>query len=231
MKPARTDFDASLARLRAVVDDVAANTGPALTDATLRGRHEVYLCGVVILLTGYFETFLKEAVRLFVAHVSGSGKPFVALPSKLQQHHYEGGGRILTEVAKAGRKTWTTKWASSPSDVASRLSSAASGGTYSILWEAFADTRSNPTSDVVSELLGRLGISDPWGTIEQHTGTMRAGHMTANLNSLVSVRNTCAHTGGASPMPTTGVVIDYLESLKAIAQGLSDVLEDEAARY
>ncbi|MBP7676988.1 MAG: hypothetical protein KBB14_11755 [Thermoanaerobaculia bacterium] len=217
--------------MRAVADDVTANTAAALADSAVRERHETYLCGVVILMTGYFETFLKEAVRLFVGHVSRSGKPFVSLPTKMKDHHYEGGARVLTEVTRASGKAGPPKWAASASDVVDRLHSVAASATYAILWEAFADTRANPTDDVVSELLSRLCINDPWRKIEQHTGALKAAHLRANLNSLVGTRNACAHTGTMTPPPTSGTVIEHIDCLTAIALGIAAVLEAEAKRY
>lgn len=236
MRAALSDFQASLANVRDLINAIVANTGAALGSPQIRIRHETQQCSAVVLLTGYFEAFLKDVVKGFIDGVSNGSKDFGTLPPEIQHTHFESGGRVLTEISKARRNSGFTPLGTvTREDVVERLFSPAfspTAKTYVILWEAFADTRANPGPNVVRDIAKGLGIGNVWPTIAAKSGS---GHsdstLSTTLQNLVLVRNSCAHTGTVSPIPSTADVLTYIDTLNWIALGFVQTLEDELATY
>jgi len=232
MQQALADFETSLDRIRALVKHVVANTGAALSDPAIRGLHETQQCGAVVLLTGYFEAFLKDLVRMFIDGLSRSGVTFGALPDSIRNGHFEGGGRVLTKASEAARKGRTTPFGNpTREDIVARLHSAMSPpGSYQILWEAFADTEANPGPEVVKGMAERLGLKNFWPTVSNKSGDpsrWAATALSSKLDDLISKRNECAHTGKVSPVPTASEILDYVDMLAALAKGFVGALDDQ----
>ncbi|NJL28521.1 MAG: hypothetical protein HC897_11850 [Thermoanaerobaculia bacterium] len=177
MRQSLSDFDVSLARIRLLADHLNQSLGAALADSNLRALHETQQCGAIVLLTGYFEAFLKDLVRHYVDGLSRSGLAFDDLPDAVRHRHYEGGGRALTHASEAGRKGRATPFGNvAREDIVERLYSTASGATsYQIVWEAFADTRANPGPEVVKEIAQNLGAKDVWPEISRKAETRAVG--------------------------------------------------------
>jgi hypothetical protein len=49
------------------------------------------------------------------------------------------------------------------------------------------------------------------------------------LDSFLSLRHECAHTGTASTVPTASEIRDFCDLLESIASGIVKVLEDHVA--
>lgn len=231
MRHALANFDSSLNRVRALANHIVANTGAALADASVRELHETQQCGAMVLLTGYFEAFLKDSVRRFIEALSNSGRPFATLPECIRNGHFEGGGRVLTKASEAGRRGRATPFGSaSREDIVARLHSTSSSGPYQILWEGFADTEANPGPDVVKGIARELGVTNFWPTVSSKSGDpMRWSGTTLNtmLADLLAKRNECAHTGRVSPVPTGSDLLDYADMLHALGTGFVTALEDQ----
>ena len=239
MKQALKDFEISLARIDRVVQEVVANTARALADPIVREIHETHLGGAVVLMVGHFEVFLRDVVRGFTESVANRAA-YMSLPAKIRERHFEGGGDVLTKVAKAQRTGSAGRWQGiRQEDVATRIASVlvpspAVPGSYSILWEAFADTQANPSSRVVKDILGRLDVGDAWRLIQSKAIAAKppAANLLPVLDSLIEMRNECAHTGRPTQGVTASAVTEYLEALRAIASAICEVLEDQlASRY
>ena len=161
MRAALTNFQDSLNRVRDLANEILRNIVLALADQQVRIRHETQQCGSIVLLTGYFEACLKDVVRGFVASLSLSNTPFSALPPVIQNTHFETGGRVLSDVSLANRKSRASAFGrSAREDIAERLYSPCfntAARSYVVLWEAFADTRANPSPDVVRDIAQNLG--------------------------------------------------------------------------
>jgi hypothetical protein len=230
MRTALADFDSSLRRIRALANHIVANTGAALSDPDVRELHEIQQCGAVVLLTGYFEAFLKDLVRKYIEALSRSGIAFEALPAVIRNRHFEGGGRILTRASEAARKGRSTPFGNATrEDIVARLHSASSTDSYQILWEAFADTEANPGPEVVKEIARNLGLTDFWPTVASKSGdTLRWSDtaLSTMLEDLIAKRNECAHTGKVSPVPTASEILDFTDLLAAIGTGFVAALED-----
>jgi hypothetical protein len=239
MRTALTNLQTSLVRIRNGADYMIAQTAAALADPAMRAIFETQQCGSVVLLTGYFEGFLKDCVRAFIDQLSRSGVAFAALPPVIRDTHFESGGNVLTRASQAARKGRATSFGSaSREDIAARLHSASTGpaGGYQIVWEAFADTEANPAPAVVTNVAQRLGLGNVWPTVAAKASVavgaaVADGALTSKLADLVSKRNECAHTGTAAVIPTAVELKEYAETVDRIGQGFVGALEDLLATY
>jgi hypothetical protein len=157
------------------------------------------------------------------------------LPEEIRNCHFEGGGRVLTEASKAGRKGKSTSFGNaSREDIVARLHSTSSGvGSYQILWEAFADTEANPSPDVVKSIGKNLGLANFWPTLSRKTGDQARWSdtaLTSQLTDLIAKRNECAHTGKVAPIPSASEILNFADMLKALGTGFTSALEDKLVR-
>jgi len=236
MRQALVDFGSSLNRIRALGNYILANTGAALADPAILDLHETQQCGAVVLLTGYFEAFLKDLVRRFIEDLCASGVTFAGLPDTIRDCHFEGGGRVLTKASEAARKGRATPFGNATrEDIVARLHSAsAAAGSYQVVWEAFADTEANPGPDVVKGIARNLGLRKFWPTVSSKSGNPARWSdtaLTSVLSDLIAKRNECAHTGKVSPVPTAADILDFADMLEALGTGFVAALEEEIATH
>lgn len=198
----------------AVVDQVAAliSLPTALSPANLPTTNAIS-CGVVVLLSGYFESFLKDIVEDFIGELNSLNKPLVSIPYEMRHKHFASGAQALTWASKKDKKSNQT---TNSEDLARRLASLANPLNYELAWEAFADTKSNPGPDVVSGMLKGLGIEKAWpeinGLVTEH------GQLQTFLGTFIEMRNTCAHTGQHANPPTGQIIYDYTLKFRALAE-------------
>ncbi len=236
MRRALGDFQTSLGRIRALADEIKAKTIDALADSRVLALHETQQCAAVVLLAGYFEAFLKDLVREYVDQLSLSGLSFFDLPLDIQNRHFEGGGQVLTRASFAARKGRTTPFGGATrEDIAARLQSPFAGtGSYRVVWEAFADTKANPSPDVVKEIGKSLGLKEFWPSIAKGSGNSvrwSQSALTKKLQDLIDKRNESAHTGRVSPIPTAADLLDFTEMLEALGTGFVVTLETELQEH
>lgn len=182
-------------------------------------------CACTAILSGFFETFLKDVAESFIGSISALRIPFTALPKAVQKAHYANGGTILSaKQNNKGKFAWVT---ASPDDIARRLASV-SAVPYDLLWEAFADTQANPGPRVVRDLLASVGLAKAWAKLSVKTG-MSENTMEAQLESFLAVRNECAHTGRATAIPTPSDIRGHANFLSSLARGIVYTLEDHLA--
>jgi hypothetical protein len=225
LRKALRDFQVALVRVRGITYDIDDNLPAALTDHAVRDRHEIMQCACAAILSGFFETFLKDVAESLIGSVSALRIPFTSLPNAVQKTHYANGGTILSaKQNNKGKFAWV---AASPDDIARRLASV-STVPYDLLWEAFADTQANPGVRVIRELLASVGLSKAWARLSVKT-RMSEQIMEAQLESFLAVRNECAHTGKATSVPTPGDIRGHAKFLASMARGIVYVLEDHLA--
>src|SRR5271165_66150 len=107
MRSALQRLKSAIARVRDIAADIAATTPQALKDPALLQRHNTIQCACPVVLSGYFETFLKDLAEAFIAGLHARGTPFLNLPNKIQMHHFEKGASLI--VAKIqNRAKWIT---------------------------------------------------------------------------------------------------------------------------
>lgn len=192
------------------------------SDAAARRRDEILRCACTVILSGFFETFLKESAERFIHNICSRKIPFSQLPPKTQMRHFVQGGAILGQKAKGdSRVSWIS---ASHLDIVSRLSSPAASSTYSLVWEAYATTEGNPGPDVIDRLLEHLGVDNRQPRLN---AALSGNYPTVKLQlkSFIEIRNECAHTGTAANAPTTGNLRDYCDLLQRISTAIVDVLE------
>lgn len=236
MRQALADFGTSLKRIRDLAQNIASATGAALASSAVRDLHETQQCGAIVLMTGYFEAFLKDVVRRFIQDLALSGLAFSGLPESIRDRHFEGGGKVLTRASEFARRGKPAPFGNATrEDIVARLHSATGAGvTYQIVWEAFADTQANPGPDIVRDIAQGLGLRDVWPTIASNSGDPTRWSptgLTSKLADLVAKRNACAHTGTVSPVPAAADILDFADMLEALGAGLVGALEAELRAF
>ncbi|HCE6814536.1 TPA: hypothetical protein N0H14_004567 [Pseudomonas aeruginosa] len=230
MDAAVQNFNLSLSNISNVCNKINSEAFQALADAGLRANHETQQCGAVVLLTGYFEVFLKEVVKGYMEQVSLAEIPYASLPANILKYHHERGGAAIAKVAKAIRTGKGNPFGSSSlNDMVHRLNSA---GTikYQIMWEAFADTEANPGPGVVESIGNNLGVTDFWRKLSAESSNPAQWSPTAlkqQLKDLLDKRNECAHTGRVFPVPTAAEILDYVDLLSEISSSLRKTLRNQ----
>jgi hypothetical protein len=220
VRTALSDFQVSIGNVKAVAVDIRANAAAALASTAVVKRHETIQCGCVTILSGFLEVFIKDVAETLLARISGLGIPFNQLPSEIQETHLEKGGVILT---KGGKRNLIWVTASKP-DIALRLGSI-NNPTYTLLWEAFADTQGNPNADVIKSFMKSLGVRSSFDKLEQKFGRS-ANSIELELNAFIHVRNACAHSGIPPVVPAPSEIEGYCDFLDSLASHIVSVLED-----
>ena len=225
MQNALPNFKASLDKVRAIADDIDAHVQDALKDAAIQARHETTLCAATVILSGFLESFLREAAEEMIADICSRAIPFDQLPSKIRVTHFWDGALHLRDLA-AEEKGSSPIVLTQASDAARRLASVSgSQMPYEILWEAFANTQANPGSKEIGSYLKRFHIMEPIPTL---AGAMRVSENTLalRLNSFMEIRNECAHTGSAKNVPTPSDVRGYCDLIESIGEGIVTVFQN-----
>lgn len=99
------------------------------------------------------------------------------------------------------------------------------GLNYTLVWEAFADTKSNPRPDVIAELLRLFDIGDPWKAIDAKTGG-KGEILRTFLDTFIETRNRCAHTGSNASPPSSQEIREDIDRILLLGNALVEVLED-----
>lgn len=219
---ANSDFHLSSAR----IDDLAETISFQVSlDPKIRARNETQQSGCTVLLTGFFEEYLKKTVKAYLCALACTGISFSALPKRMQRTHFEGGGKVLSTVISREEKNRAQLFSGiTVDDVLRRLYSPKdklSDGYY-IVWEAFADTQQSPGTDSISGILKSLDVKNVWPSIEQLAGDTT---IQTSLTELIEKRNECAHTGAAVLIPTPAEIRRYVLILDKITDAISTLLD------
>jgi RiboL-PSP-HEPN len=225
MPTALPNLKASLDKVRAIADDIDAHAADALKDPTVLARHETTLCAATVILSGFLESFLREAAGEMIADICAKGIPFDQLPSKIRITHFMEGGLYLRELA-GEEKGSSPLLLAQASDAARRLASVNGNVTpYELLWEAFANTQANPGSKEIGAYLKRFHITDPIPTLGAAIGVSE-NTLALLINSFMEIRNECAHTGSANNVPTTSDLRSYCKLFEDIGTGIIAVFQN-----
>ncbi len=225
MYDALRDLHNSLNRVSEITVEIDAQAPQALSDHRVAERLETVRCSLVVTLTGYFESFLRQTAQSFITNVNSRGIPYSTLPERLRVKNLEEGGRALMQRVReerGGRTTWLT---ASSNDIASRLGSINSSTSCDLVWEGFAQTRANPDFQVVKEFLSNLSVADPADKLAAATGISHQ-LMQTTLESLLRMRNESAHSGQPSIVPTPSNLRDFCDFIEKVAGGLVQILSD-----
>jgi hypothetical protein len=220
MRAAIADLQLDVSRIRDVT--LWLDTPEAFK---LRQATDVIRSGCVVLLCSYFETFVKDLVKAFIREVNNLGRDFGDLPAKMRYAHFERGGQCLAKASRDDRRNGNTILCD---DLASRIYSVTLGLNYTLVWEAFADTKANPRPEVLSEILGLFEIDNVWKKIDRRARG-RGEILKTFLETFIETRNVIAHTGSGAQPPTSQELRDNIDNITAIAHAIVDVLEDRLA--
>jgi hypothetical protein len=215
----------SLDKVRAIANDIDSQAQDALRDPMIQARHETTLCAATVILSGFFESFLRELAEEVIGDICNRGIPFDQLPSKIRVAHYGEGALYLQKMARDEKKEDPIILAKA-ADAARRLASV--GGPlmpYELLWEAFADTQANPGPDQVSTFLRRFHIDQPLPTLAAAMNTSE-NNLILRLKSFIEIRNECAHNGMAASVPTTNDALGFCDLVEEIGQGIVAVFQN-----
>ncbi|MDB5801272.1 MAG: hypothetical protein JWL63_2211 [Rhodocyclales bacterium] len=170
-------------------------------------------CACTVLLSGYFENFLKDIVKEYIEELNMVGKPLTAIPFSMRVRHYSGGAEALAWAIKKDKDLATTAISQ---DLSRRLGSLDKTTGYVLAWEAFANTKSNPGTATVSAILAGLEIQKAWEEI--HSLQKSHGRLDTFLGTFIPMRNVCAHTGSHHTPPSGNEIAEYVEKFRAIAE-------------
>lgn len=221
MSNSLVSFKESLARIRDIINDINANAAQVLKDAAVRERYETIRCATMVILSGFFESFLRNTADEYIAELCSRAVPFDDLPERIRATHYMGSANLL--VKRAEREKRANPMSESASMV-QRLASVVSAMPYELVSEAFGDTRANPSAQVVKEFLGRFGIEKPGEQLVSASGLSQSG-VDTTFSSFIALRNECAHTGTAGNVPTGGEIVDYCDFLDKVATAIINILD------
>jgi hypothetical protein len=218
MRSALADFQSEISRIDKVADWLIT---PDALESKMMPATVAIRCGAVVLLSGYFETFLKDCMCKFITQVNGLGKPLSTLPGKMKITHFENGARALSKEIRKAKKINDTSLCE---DLAARLASVSASTGYTLAWEAFADTDANPGPSIVGGLLSSVGIEDPWRKIKA-VPPGGLGDLDLVLTSFIEMRNECAHSGNTTSPPTASDLTQYGQNFAGLGTAIVVVLE------
>lgn len=222
MRYALENLQLSVSRIRNIALDIRSTTHESLKDSTVRERHQTIQCATTVILSGFFESFLKDIAEAFITELCLRSIPFADLPSRIQLTHFVEGGVWLSKRAKIELKSNSGMVESE--GITRRLASV-SGTSYELLWEAFANTKANPGPDTIKDFLANFGIKGAWDKLAKKAEKSPSS-LQVMLESFVLIRNECAHTGTAHQIPTPSDIEGYCDIVEQIAQGVLNVLEE-----
>lgn len=218
MRVALAAFTQDIEHVKRVADWLGS---PAAVDPVMLASARSIGCGCLVLLSGNFESFLRECMRAFVNQVNALNIPFQKLPMKMRRTHFKNGVRALLQQAGKDREIGGT---SGCEEIAGRLASVGQGVPYALVWEAFADTQSNPGPKVLNEMMTAVGVNDVWKQVMARVSGR--GNLQTFLESFIALRNECAHTGSVTSPPLPSTIVEYGENLLAIGGALTALLEE-----
>ncbi|MFM0567050.1 HEPN domain-containing protein [Paraburkholderia caledonica] len=169
-------------------------------------------CATVVLISGYFENYLKNLVKEYIEAINGLGKPLSSIPFDMQLKHYAGGADALVWASKQDKSLRSTLISQ---DLSRRLASLSQPNGYILAWEAFANTKSNPGAETVKTILSGLEIEKAWPEINDLQTAH--GRFDTFLESFIKMRNVCAHTGRHHTPPSGADVIEYVDKFRGLA--------------
>ncbi|WP_342750603.1 HEPN domain-containing protein [Termitidicoccus mucosus] len=222
MRNVLADLYDSTNGVRSVLASLAQESSSLALRQEDLARHSLIHNAMPVVLSGFLETFMRDCSQRFMIGVSGRGKAFADLPAIIKKRHFEGGGRILSDVAK-NRITWVT---SSQYDISVRIAEGARNSPARPLWEAFAFTGGNPSGAVIKSFLENLGVNSPANQIDAMANGRRPwASLKSDLDLFISVRNECAHTGRVVSSPSNSVILDYCELIDDVCCRIIELLE------
>lgn len=243
MQTVRQEFANRVSELRSWTDDLGV-TALGSQRSSIE-RDTLSRAAITILLAGAFEQHLKLLIKQFITKLNRMGIPFASLPDPVRHCHLFRGAEVLKATAMRERRQ-SKRDQVSPSyldtqRVSTQLASVGLGVPYVLLWEAFAETDSNPGPEVITKVLQGLNTEKPWPTITKNAPDpfpspggkpsqkdklgILENLLITKLRNLFEARNRCAHGAVDAATPALSTLHEYLSAIDAISEGLFQTLE------
>ncbi|MEM5461933.1 HEPN domain-containing protein [Paraburkholderia phytofirmans] len=205
-----SEFSKSAAPIIKLMERIQSESANAMRDRALLAQHNTVQLGSVVLLSGFLESFLRSVCASYFAELSNKGLGMHSLGDEFLKIHLREGAGHLSDMVKREQKR--KKSLSDSSAFVRRLVAPIMDPTKAPVWEAFARTQGNPSSDVVTAILAGLGIKGGFSALDDAIGRKySASTMTQLLNNLTELRNESAHTGTATNVPQPSTIMDLVQ--------------------
>jgi len=195
--------------------DVAA----ALRSSIVRDKHAAVRSASIVLLSGFLESFLRQCAEVFFEELERKGVRYAELPVSMHKVHFVGGLAEAQKVVKGDDDDFSQTMAA-----LGMLADPRTRNLPALYWKAFAVTKGNPGPDVLADYLKNFGVKNPLQAIGDMV-ELDATFIRLNLQSFISLRNECAHSGKTKKTPSTQDVREFVHFLRQLTLGISRVLE------
>ena len=227
-------FTVQLADVTGILDlaDTITVHDPALSYLAHRPMASPLLAGAVVLLCARFEEFLKDVV-VYALERHGYSQPPLALwdlPEDMQIH------LIAESLNAAAQATRHGTRRPAPLRISESLAAAREVVNGVISAEYAIDTGGNPGSETVKALMKIAGVTEPWKKVSDHlsasyvaptipgVSTSTIANPANQLDELIKLRNTVAHSGTSIPAPSSEIRFD-VDFLRQLSNSIYDVLK------
>lgn len=215
-------FSESAKPISSLMDDLDAEAPLLLKSEAVRLKHVAIRSASVVLLSGFLESFLRQAAEVFFKELSKRGIKYSELPELMRTKHFVAGLEHIQKVAKSDYRL-DKQFSMTRLALGSLMDPPEKGGAM-LYWEAFAMTKGNPGPDVLNEYLRGFGVQDPL-VAAATAGNIDPGLLKISLESFIKLRNECAHTGTAKSTPQPSDIRDFVFLLRRLTLGISKVLD------
>ena len=217
-------FGDSVKPILRMLDDIDAEASAALRDKAVLRKHEAIQSAAVMLLSGYIESFLRDAAENFFEELSDTALNYSNLSWEMKLAHYLDGAKMLGQIVDCERRAKSLYLPETLSAIKALLYPT-SNNSPKLFWKAFAQTRSNPGPEVIKDFLRKFDIKDPLANLGTKSG-YSANHIESQLRTLIELRNECAHTGSIKGVPSPMTIRDYIHFLRKVCYGIAKLLTE-----
>lgn len=201
------------------MDDMDSDVAAALRSSIVRDKHAAVRSASIVLLSGFLESFLRQCAEVFFDELERKGVRYADLPVSMHKIHFVVGLAEAQKVAKVDDDDFSQTMAT-----LGKLADPRTRDLPDLYWKAFAVTKGNPGPEVLTEYLKNFGVKDPLQVVGAMV-KLDATFIRLNLQSFISLRNECAHSGKTKKTPSTQDVRDFVHFLRQLTLGISRVLE------
>jgi hypothetical protein len=187
--------------------------------------------GAIILVSSYFEEFVRKAVAGGAGHLKSKKQHFKELNKSIQEAHLKEFSELLVERMRKNEIY-------SPEMVreVDNLNRCISGDiSFAILADRIARNRRNITSQELGEICGRIGLkkiveklaseSELQDYFGQYNVAVALGKTTEKLNNFMQQRNYITHGGSSRTSYATDWIRDHLQFFVILSQLLGRELD------
>lgn len=224
------EFSESARPIIKLMERIQCEAPQALRDKNLLAQHNTMQLGCIVLLSGYLESFMRSVCESYFVELSNKGYGMNKLDHKYLSIHLREGAGVLSDLVKRELKQDKHVLTDSSAFVR-RLVAPIIDPTKSPVWEAFARTRSNPSPEVLGDVLQSLGIKGGFNAVETALGNKYSPNTLRELlRNLNDLRNECAHTGTASSVPQPSTVINLAQFAKYLTLGVCRLIDHKVTQ-